>query len=142
MIWLEPMLAVTGVILADQLSKALVMSRGALRAPLGKRPFLSIRTVLNRRGAMAPIVGVPMLLAIWAGCIAMAALTLHHGLLGSGFLGPLGIGAAIGGATGNLLDRLRLGAVVDFIAIGPWPVFNLADAAMVVGAGLVLLAMR
>lgn len=39
----------------------------------------------------------------------------------------------LGGAFGNLLDRLRLGAVTDFIDVGPWPVFNLADASIVTG---------
>ena len=36
----------------------------------------------------------------------------------------------------TMLDRLRRGAIMDFVAIGPWQVFNLADAALVVGAGL------
>jgi signal peptidase II len=40
-----------------------------------------------------------------------------------------------------VLDRLMRGAVVDFVAIGPWPVFNLADAALVAGAGAVLLTL-
>lgn len=39
----------------------------------------------------------------------------------------------IGGALGNLYDRIFLGAVRDFIKIGPWPNFNLADAAIVIG---------
>jgi signal peptidase II len=52
---------------------------------------------------------------------------------------PVGIGATVGGATGNVIDRLRHGAVVDFVAIGPWPVFNLADAALVAGVGLIAL---
>ena len=43
----------------------------------------------------------------------------------------------IGGAFGNLLDRLRLGSVTDFIDVGAWPVFNLADASIV--TGLILL---
>jgi signal peptidase II len=43
-------------------------------------------------------------------------------------------GAIAGGAIGNLLDRARLGYVVDFIAIGPWPNFNVADSAITVGA--------
>ena len=79
---------------------------------------------------------------MWAMSIAVAALVLHFGMLGPGTLGPVGIGAAVGGATGNLLDQLRRGAIVDFIAIGPWPAFNLADAAIICGAGLVLLSMR
>jgi signal peptidase II len=43
-------------------------------------------------------------------------------------------GAIAGGAIGNLLDRVRLGYVVDFIAIGPWPNFNVADSAITMGA--------
>ena len=39
----------------------------------------------------------------------------------------------LGGAIGNLIDRIRLGAVVDFIDVGWWPVFNLADSSIVVG---------
>jgi signal peptidase II len=44
------------------------------------------------------------------------------------------IGLIEGGALGNVIDRLRLGYVVDFIQVGWWPVFNLADSAISVGA--------
>jgi signal peptidase II len=44
----------------------------------------------------------------------------------------------LGGAAGNVADRVRRGAIVDFIAIGRWPPFNLADAAIVVGVGLLV----
>lgn len=50
---------------------------------------------------------------------------------------PLGL--IVGGALGNLLDRLRLGAVVDFIDLQVWPVFNLADIAITVGIFLLAL---
>lgn len=53
----------------------------------------------------------------------------------------IGLGLILGGALGNLADRLFRplgGAVVDFIATGFWPTFNLADASIVVGCGLVL----
>jgi signal peptidase II len=56
----------------------------------------------------------------------------------------LGVGLIIGGALGNVIDRLFRGdgwlngAVVDFIDVQWWPVFNIADAAVVVGAGLLL----
>lgn len=43
------------------------------------------------------------------------------------------IALMLGGAAGNLLDRILLGHVTDFIDIGPWPVFNLADSSIVVG---------
>jgi signal peptidase II len=45
----------------------------------------------------------------------------------------VGFGLALGGATGNLSDRLARGSVVDFIALGWWPAFNIADAVLVVG---------
>lgn len=46
------------------------------------------------------------------------------------------MGLVLGGATGNLLDRLRLGAVIDFLDFRVWPVFNVADSCITVGAVL------
>jgi signal peptidase II len=54
------------------------------------------------------------------------------------YAAQLGLGAAIGGATGNLLDILRRGAVVDFIDLRIWPVFNVADALIFVGVFVAL----
>jgi signal peptidase II len=45
-------------------------------------------------------------------------------------------GLVAGGALGNLADRLRAGAVIDYVEIGSWPPFNLADAAITVGVAL------
>jgi len=54
----------------------------------------------------------------------------------------IGLSLVFSGAVGNLMDRLRLGAVVDFLDFGyrswRWPAFNLADAAITVGVGLLL----
>jgi len=54
-----------------------------------------------------------------------------------------GLGLILGGAVGNLIDRLRFGAVVDFLdfylAGYHWPTFNIADCAVIVGVGLILL---
>ena len=50
----------------------------------------------------------------------------------------LGIGLQLGGAAGNLIDRLRNGFVVDFIDVGPWPIFNLADSSIVVGITIIV----
>ena len=51
----------------------------------------------------------------------------------SGFPLRLSLGMQLGGAAGNLFDRLRMGEVTDFIDIGPWPVFNIADSSIVIG---------
>lgn len=50
-----------------------------------------------------------------------------------------GIGLILGGAVGNWIDRVRVGAVIDFLDFRIWPVFNLADTAITVGVGLFLL---
>ncbi len=50
------------------------------------------------------------------------------------------LGLILGGALGNAIDRWRWGYVVDFIHLEHWPIFNVADVALSVGAGLLLLA--
>ena len=49
------------------------------------------------------------------------------------------IGLVLGGAIGNLIDRVRLGYVVDFVAVGIWPRFNVADSAITIGLVLLFL---
>ena len=50
----------------------------------------------------------------------------------------LAMGLQLGGALGNLLDRVRAGKVVDFLGVGPWPTFNIADSAIVTGITLLI----
>ncbi|MCL0062841.1 signal peptidase II [Peptococcaceae bacterium] len=51
------------------------------------------------------------------------------------------LGMFVGGALGNLVDRIRFGKVVDFLDFRFWPVFNFADVAIVIGAALLIFAM-
>lgn len=53
---------------------------------------------------------------------------------------PVAIGMMLGGALGNLVDRLRLGKVTDFIDFPLWPSFNVADSSIVIGVAILLLA--
>jgi lipoprotein signal peptidase len=82
-----------------------------------------VRVLHNRRAALS-ITHTSVLLVVIAGVVFAAA---PRGLT------AIGLGMAVGGAAGNLLDRIRHGAVVDFVAAWRWPVFNLADTAMTVG---------
>jgi signal peptidase II len=136
-------LASTGALLAaaavaafaDQASKALT---GRLLADGRLHPVAwgsCFRRVLNRRGS---VVAMPLSWAIivWVAALAGAGLSVAEGSPSLGICGVVGLGLALGGATSNLGDRVLRGAVVDFIALGPWPTFNLADAAMVVGTAL------
>jgi signal peptidase II len=54
---------------------------------------------------------------------------------------PVALGLVIGGSVSNLVDRIRLGHVTDFIDFKFWPAFNLADSFIVVGVGILLLAL-
>ena len=51
----------------------------------------------------------------------------------------LGLGLQVGGAIGNLIDRIRFGQVTDFFEVPHWPVFNVADMAIVIGVGLLVI---
>jgi signal peptidase II len=54
----------------------------------------------------------------------------------------LGAATALGGALGNVIDRLFRGYVIDFLHVRYWPIFNVADVAVVIGLGLVMLSVR
>ena len=121
--------------LVDQLTKRVVQTR--LAGPLGWR-LLHIREVHHRKPIYRHAIFRPALIAIW--CVAaISALWLHDsGLLLHGRVALAGVGCALGGAAGNLLDILRRQSVVDFIDLGWWPAFNLADVAIVGGLLLAL----
>ena len=73
------------------------------------------------------------LVLIWF--LALACATILHASSATfqSHLSMLGVGAALGGAAGNLSDVLRRRAIVDFIDLGWWPVFNVADIGIVAG---------
>ena len=54
---------------------------------------------------------------------------------------PVALGLLIGGSTSNLIDRIRLGHVTDFLDFRYWPAFNLADSFIVVGVGILFVAL-
>ena len=54
---------------------------------------------------------------------------------------PVGLGLVIGGSVSNLIDRVRLGHVTDFLDFKYWPAFNLADSFIVVGVAILFVAL-
>jgi signal peptidase II len=81
-------------------------------------------------------------LLLLATVLAMAAVVAYIWLLPAGGTTPWGLGLILGGAAGNLIDRARLGYVVDFIDVHwrghHWPTFNVADVGITVGVALLL----
>ncbi len=134
--WLTTLL----VLAIDQLSKLWVVNNftpGESRALLGQ--VLSLTYVQNQGAAFGILPGRSWLFFI---CALLVILILV--VLNSSQRQPAGLqvifGLIMAGAVGNLLDRLRLNYVVDFFDLGWWPVFNVADMAIVCGA--ILLALK
>ena len=73
-------------------------------------------------------------LAVGAMVVFFSNSAARHPLL------PAALGLLIGGSVSNLIDRVRLGYVTDFLEIDYWPKFNLADSFIVVGVGLLFLS--
>jgi signal peptidase II len=131
---------VVSVTCIDQASKAMLLSRLRPSRSVRIGKGVRLRHVANA-GWWAHGVRSPAVLAIlWAVAVTSSLLVLELGGSVAEGVARAGVAVAIGGATANLIDRLARGRIVDFIEIGPWPVFNLADAGIVIGIGLILLA--
>lgn len=129
------------VFLLDQLTKAWVVLNLAQLIPpridlVGR--WLSLEYAENRGvafgllGGLGPFVVVAPLLVV----MVLAVLYLRSSV--PPIWQSVGVGLLAGGAAGNLADRLRLGFVVDFISVGRWPNFNVADSAITVGAATLI----
>jgi signal peptidase II len=126
------------VVVADRVTKELAVRR---LAPCGGGEGV-LRLVINHRLPLAGGDSSRRLIGLWLAAVACAVGLLA--LLPAGPAGTLvgiGVAAAITGASSNLGDRLAHGSVVDFIAIGWWPAFNLADVAIVGGGAVAALAL-
>ena len=141
-----PYFAAGAVLTADQLAKW-----WALGALDGGRVIdivwtLRLRLVFNTGAAFGRFDGLGPVIAVVA--VVVAAVLLHRGMLASERRTSIALGAMAGGALGNLADRLVRdgdgflgGAVIDFIDVQWWPVWNVADMGIVIGgASLVLFA--
>lgn len=135
------------VAVVDQLSKWWIIN-AVMRSPHVEpvTPFLNLVLVHNKGVTFGLLGGaehhlMPLVLAGIAGVILF--LLLRWLWMTHSTPVAIALGAIIGGALGNLIDRLRFGAVVDFLDFYyqsyHWYAFNVADAAIVTGVGLLLL---
>jgi signal peptidase II len=85
-------------------------------------------------GGDSPLITAAVLLAL----LLLALIVIKSGVMSEPG-GGVAIGAIAGGGIGNLIDRLADGSVTDFVAVGPWPRFNVADAALT--CGILMLAL-
>jgi signal peptidase II len=137
------------VILFDQLTKLYIDRTFALYGSVTVVPNFFEITYLRNRGAAFGILAdsplrVPFFIA--ASLVAVAVILWYLRQVGRDqVVQQIGLGLILGGALGNLVDRVRLGEVIDFIDVhwygNHWPAFNVADSAICVGVGLLMVGM-
>jgi signal peptidase II len=139
--WAGLAAVVGAAILADQLTKWIVSSQLAFDESLHVLGPFSIHHVQNSGIAFglfaSATVAVTALTAIavaWM-LVYFARSGARHPVL------PVALGLLIGGSTSNLVDRIRLGHVTDFLDFRYWPAFNLADSFIVIGVAILFLAL-
>lgn len=141
--WLVPALVISGVTLIDQLTKAWLISRvagipGSSLPVLGD--WLKLTYVQNTGVAFGMFQNIPNLFVLTSIVISVGALYFYrYHLPNQHRLVQVCIGAIVGGAVGNIIDRVRLGYVIDFIHVTWFPgIFNFADSC--ISCGVVALA--
>ena len=131
------------VLFLDQLTKLIVVSKMqlSLSIPLIKNIFHL--TYIQNTGASFGILSGNNSLLIWFAIIAIGIIIYFYDAIPKSKYAFVFVALILGGALSNLVDRLRLGYVIDFIDLRIWPSFNIADAAITVGAiGLIVYLMK
>jgi signal peptidase II len=137
------------VVALDQITKVVALDRLPLGVPVPIIDgLLSLTLVLNPGLAFGLLGSIPptwrwVVAALSLVALAVLARVALRVLPDGGWPGRLAIGLIFGGAIGNLIDRARFGAVVDFVDVywrdWHWPAFNVADSAITVGVALLAL---
>ena len=139
--WLALLAVGVAALLADQITKAIVVSQLELGESIPLAAGFSVHYVRNQGIAFGFFSGWASAVTILTACAVVwmvfyfARAGARHPVL------PVALGLLIGGSLGNLVDRIRLGHVTDFIDPPYWPAFNLADTFIVAGVFVLLLAL-
>ena len=139
--WLSLGAVALAAIAADQLTKAIVSSQLALDDSVKVIGPLSIHHVQNSGIAFGLFSSATFVVIVLTTAAVLWMLWFfarsgqRHPVL------PVALGLVIGGSVSNLVDRVRLGHVTDFLDLKFWPAFNLADSFITVGVAILLLAL-
>ncbi len=133
-----PAVAATLALAADQATKMIVRDSLAIGESWPREGFFRFTHGVNSGTAFGLFPDQTLLLTI-ASVIAIGFIVYYyHAHGGGGWLSQLNVGLLLGGAFGNLIDRVIAGRVTDFIDVGPWPIFNIADSCITVGIALLI----
>ncbi len=142
--WLRPYIFLTAafVFIADRLSKYAALKSLTAGESLKAIPgIFHITLVLNNGAAFGLLKNWAALFIIFSFlAIALIILFIHRSS-GMGLALATSLALILGGASGNLVDRLKFGYVIDFLDFRIWPVFNIADSAISVGIAMLAFAL-
>jgi signal peptidase II len=124
------------VLLADQWSKRAVEVHANGPLPYGLASLVRLRLVRHRRRFFDSYRARNAMMLLWLTALASAMFLSGYTMWFDSPMARAGLGIAFGGSAGNLLDILGRKHVIDFIDLGWWPVFNLADVAIVTGLAI------
>ena len=126
------------ILTVDQITKELIKHHLLLGQSLPQDGPFRITFITNSGGLFGVMPGYTTFFTVASIAGILLLVLLYRTQTGSSNSMRLSLGLLVGGAIGNLIDRLRYDYVIDFIDIGPWPIFNLADSSIVIG--IILLA--
>ena len=122
------------VIILDQVTKFLALRFLQLNTPVELiKNFLNL-TLVHNRGAAFGFFQNQLLLFVLVSFFAIGLILFNLKNKTNSFILKLSLSLILGGAVGNLIDRLRFGFVVDFLDLRIWPVFNIADSVITLAA--------
>ena len=122
------------VILLDQTTKFLALRFLQLNTPVPLiKNFLNL-TLVHNRGAAFGLFQNQLLLFVLVSLFAIGLIFYNLRNKANSVLLKVSLSLILGGAAGNLIDRLRFGYVVDFLDLRVWPVFNIADSVITIAA--------
>jgi signal peptidase II len=137
-----------GVIIIDQVTKQIAEAQLTLHSPLNVMPYFDWYLTYNTGAAFSLLADAGgwqrWFFTIIAIVVSAVIVQWIRKLPQEDTLTAMSLGLILGGAIGNLIDRILLGHVIDFIQVWlgsyPFPAFNIADAAISVGAVLLILS--
>lgn len=130
---------IIGIILVDQLSKYYIQSLMpiGMSIPIIENIF-HLTYILNPGAAFGILENQRWFFVVVAFIMLVCILYIYPRIKAEVLSLRLGIALLVGGAIGNVIDRARTGYVVDFFDFRIWPIFNIADIAIVVGVGIIV----
>lgn len=128
------------MVIFDQLSKYYIQSSMTLGESIPILPnIFHITYILNPGAAFGLFANQTFFFIVLAVLMIAAVIYFYSAIKRESTWMQVGIGLLLGGAIGNLIDRIQIGMVVDFFDFRIWPIFNIADVGIVCGAFIIVI---